>query len=254
MSSGRDPIRRPPPEFRRATVDTISTRSPWLTTVTLRGPELIGFEEPEPAASVRLLLPRPGLAEPELPTWTGNEFLDADGQRPLIRTLTPRQVEPDGGTLTVDVVVHESGPMSDWVRGAGPGHSVAVSGPGRGSQPAEGGDRYWIGGDESAIPAIEQVLAALPADADAIVEIEAAHPDARVALGGGRTVRWHDLDAGARPGDALVAAAMAWAPGGNDRVWVAGEAAAVQRIRKHLFETIAFDRRSATIRGYWKLT
>jgi len=35
-------------------------------------------------------------------------------------------------------------------------------------------------------------------------------------------------------------------------VWVAGEAAAVHRIRRHLFDERGLPRRQATIRGYWK--
>ena len=48
-------------------------------------------------------------------------------------------------------------------------------------------------------------------------------------------VEWCDLPAGSSPVDALVAsvAAADLIPGA--KVWVAGEAAAVQRIRRHLF-------------------
>ena len=40
------------------------------------------------------------------------------------------------------------------------------------------------------------------------------------------------------------------APG--TRVWVAGEAAAVQRVRRHLFEDQGLPRAQASVRGYWK--
>jgi NADPH-dependent ferric siderophore reductase len=35
-------------------------------------------------------------------------------------------------------------------------------------------------------------------------------------------------------------------------VWAAGEAAAVQRIRSHLFVDRGLPRAHATVRGYWK--
>jgi NADPH-dependent ferric siderophore reductase len=35
-------------------------------------------------------------------------------------------------------------------------------------------------------------------------------------------------------------------------VWVAGEAAAVQRIRRHLFAERGLTRAQAVVRGYWK--
>jgi NADPH-dependent ferric siderophore reductase len=35
-------------------------------------------------------------------------------------------------------------------------------------------------------------------------------------------------------------------------VWAAGEAAAMQRIRRHLFEHLGVPRSHAVVRGYWK--
>jgi NADPH-dependent ferric siderophore reductase len=86
------------------------------------------------------------------------------------------------------------------------------------------------------------------------VHIEVAHPDARLALPDHprATVAWSDLPAGASPGDALIAAVRGadLAPGA--RVWGAGEAAAVQRIRRHLFDDRGLPRSQASVRGYWK--
>ena len=50
-------------------------RTPRLRRITLTGRSLGGFDAGLPGASVRLLLPPSGEAEPEIPTWTGNEFL-----------------------------------------------------------------------------------------------------------------------------------------------------------------------------------
>jgi NADPH-dependent ferric siderophore reductase len=38
----------------------------------------------------------------------------------------------------------------------------------------------------------------------------------------------------------------------DTRVWVAGEAAALQRLRRHLFEDRGLPRAHAWVRGYWK--
>jgi NADPH-dependent ferric siderophore reductase len=35
-------------------------------------------------------------------------------------------------------------------------------------------------------------------------------------------------------------------------VWAAGEAAAVQRIRRHLFDDRGLPRAQTSVRGYWK--
>ena len=127
----------------------------------LRGPALVGMPVPEPAASVRLLLPNPGATDLVLPTWNGNEFLLPDGSRPILRTLTPWRDDPASDTLAVDVVLHGTGPLARWAARAEPGDRVAVSGPGRGSAPEPEAPAHLLLGDESALPAIEQVLAAL---------------------------------------------------------------------------------------------
>jgi NADPH-dependent ferric siderophore reductase len=65
-------------------------------------------------------------------------------------------------------------------------------------------------------------------------------------------VEWHDLAEGAPPGEAVVAAVTGAELPAGTRVWAAGEAAAMQRIRKHLFETRGLARSDTWIRGYWK--
>jgi NADPH-dependent ferric siderophore reductase len=56
----------------------------------------------------------------------------------------------------------------------------------------------------------------------------------------------------ARPGSALVAAVHAAEIVDGARVWAAGEAAAMQRIRRYLFEERGIARPLTTVRGYWK--
>ncbi|HLJ09498.1 MAG TPA: siderophore-interacting protein, partial [Acidimicrobiia bacterium] len=106
-------------------------------------------------------------------------------------------------------------------------------------------------------PAIGQLLEVLPGDKPVRVVVEVADPDARLDLPAhpGATVEWYDLPAGAPPGDALVAAVTAATGAGlpaGTRIWAAGEAAAVQRIRRHLFEECGLPRSQAWVRGYWK--
>lgn len=244
--------RREPPPFRRVTVVRSVRRTPHLVSVTLGGPELDGLDPGLPAASVRLLLPRHG--ELELPTWTGNEFLLADGSRPPLRTLTPRRWDGDRLELDVEVVLHGAGPLSAWAATAAPGAAAAVSGTGRGYEIDPATADYVLAGDESAIPAISVLIEALPPEAAVAIHIEVAHPDARVDLPPhpGAALTWHDLPADAPPGAALAAAVRDAAIPTDAQVWVAGEAAAVQQIRTHLFDDRHLDRAQCTVRGYWK--
>lgn len=247
--------RRPPPDFRRATVVGTTDRGPRLTTVTLRGPALVGFSVEAPAASVRLLLPRTDAdGRLEIPEWNGNEFRFADGVRPPIRTLTPLRTDPSSGSVEVEVVRHGHGALAGWAGTAAEGDQVALAGPGAGYAVPDGADRFLVVGDESALPAIGQVLDALPRPAAVEVVVEVAAPEGRIALPHhpGATVRWCDLPPGAPPGAAMFAAVAALDVPADVAVWAAGEAAAVHRLRKLLLDERGVARSRAVIRGYWK--
>jgi NADPH-dependent ferric siderophore reductase len=218
----------------------------------LGGAELTGFSMDEPAASVRLLLPRAD-GTLEMPEWTGNQFELADGSRAPIRTFTPRWFEADTLDLAVDIVGHDHGAASDWAAAASVGDPVAVSGPGRGYTIDADASAYLLAGDETAIPAISQLLEELPSPIPVRVIVEIADPSAQLALPAhdGAVVSWHELPAGAAPGTAMIAALTAldeFPPA----AWVAGEAAAIQKIRTHVLDDRGLPRSAATIRGYWK--
>ena len=247
------PTRREPPQFREVGVVRTEARSPHMVRITLGGPALEGFDGGLPAASVRVLLPGDG-DDLVMPEWNGNEFLLDDGSRPIIRTLTPLRLAPDPLELDVDVVLHGDGPLSAWAASARPGDRVAVSGTGRGYEIDPDARAYLLAGDESALPAIGVLLRALPADAEVQVLVEVRHLDARVELHSpsGATVEWFELEPDARPGDALVAAVTSARLEPDVRVWAAGEAAAVHRIRRYLFTDQGLPRSRAVVRGYWK--
>jgi NADPH-dependent ferric siderophore reductase len=246
--------RREPPPFRLVTVAMVAPLSPRMLRAHLTGSDLEGFVVEDPAASVRLLLPPPGTEDLVVPAWNGNEFLLPDGRRPTIRTLTPRRVDPEGRQLDVDIVLHGAGAASEWVAAARPGSPAAVSGPGRGYAIDPDAPAFLLGGDETAIPAISQLLEVLPPGIPVDVYIEASEPDARLGLPEhpAAHIEWCDLAAGAAAGDALVAAVGGAELSPGVRVWVAGEAAAVQRIRRYLFDERGLPRSQATVRGYWK--
>jgi NADPH-dependent ferric siderophore reductase len=246
--------RRAPPRFRRVAVRRVERLTPRLVRVTLAGPDLEGLTIEQPAASVRLLVPSPGTPELVMPSWNGNEFLLPDGRRPAIRTFTPRRVDPVALELDVEIVTHGAGVASEWAQRAEPGKPVAVSGPGRGYTIDRDAPGFVLAGDETAIPAIGQLLEALPNEPPVQVHIEVAHPDARLPLADHpqATVEWHAQPAGASHGDALVSAVRGTDIGPDTRVWAAGEAATMQRIRRHLFDDRGLPRARAWVRGYWK--
>lgn len=242
-------VRREPPPFRRVSVVRTEFISPHLTRVVLSGPELEGFRLVEPAASIRLLLPTDG--ELVMPTWDGNLFRHSNGDRATIRTFTPRRFDDDSLELHIDVVLHEGGAASAWTKTVEPGEMVAVSGPGRGYRFDSEATAFLLAGDESAIPAICQLLEHLPRVPIA-VHLAVRSEDAKVDLHRDVDVTWYVASDGSPSYETLSRALSTVELASGVHVWAAGEAAEMHRIRKHLFDKRDFPRSRATIRGYWR--
>lgn len=248
------PVRREPPRFRQLSVQRTEELGPRLLRVTVGGGELSGFELPDPAGSVRLLLPDPGARSLTTPRWDGNEFRRDDGSRPVLRTVTPRHHRPDEAELDVDVVLHGPTPLATWARSATRGTPVALSGPGRGyAIDPRAGDLLLVG-DESALPAIAQIMEAVPESVPLRVVVEVGEPSGQVPLPdrSHTEVTWLDQPATGPPGGAMVDLVEATDISDQTWVWVAGEAAAVQAIRRDLLGERSIPRSRAVIRGYWK--
>ena len=158
--------------------------TPRLVRVTFTGPDFDGFALGEPAASVRLLIPSRGADDLVMAAWNGNEFLLPDGTRPTIRTFTPLRFDPATNELDLEVVLHGHGNVSEWAAAVTPGAVAAISGPGRGYAITADAPAFLLGGDESAIPAIRQLLGLLPAAAAVDVHVEIATPEAAITLPG----------------------------------------------------------------------
>jgi len=244
--------RREPPRFRTLSLSRKEQIGPRLIRVTLAGDELDGFEIKQPAASVRLLFPSRGSSELVLPEWNGNEFLFADGSRPIIRTFTPRAMTSDG--LDIEMVVHKGGAASAWAKTAMPGSRAALSGPGRGYTIDEHATGYLLIGDETAVPAISQLLEHIPSAIPVEIHLEVASGFGRLELPtrARADVAWHALAAGDVRGTAMLAALRDTALTDTTSLWCAGEAAAMHGIRTYLFGEAGLARSRATVRGYWK--
>jgi NADPH-dependent ferric siderophore reductase len=246
---------RPRRRFRPAEVVAVRRLTPRLVNVVFGGEAWDGFEIVAPTQHVKLLFPAAGESEPTLPEMgpDGLRFPD-DRPRPVVRTFTPRRFDPEAAQLDVEFVLHGEGPASTWARQAEPGRRIAVAGPG-GRMPLTLGPGRWIvAGDESAIPAIETLLGALPATASADVYLEVDDASDEVPLESTAEVSatWlyrRPLSFGATLEAAMAGVDVAGAAG----IWVACEATAVRRIRRTLLDDGRVDPSSLVTRGYWRL-
>ena len=149
--------------------------TPHMRRITLGGDEIAGISR---GPNIKLLIPPPGLAEPEWPMAgaNGRAIWPAADKRPAVRTYSVRRFDPGAGELDVDFVLHgHGGPASRWASDAKPGDVLGIGGPG--GRTVADADWYLLAGDHTALPAISAILETLPAAArgHAIIEV----PDAQ---------------------------------------------------------------------------
>ncbi|MER6398607.1 siderophore-interacting protein [Kitasatospora sp. NPDC001603] len=243
--------------------------TPRTARITFEADALDGSVGRSPDQQVRLCFPKPGRTEPVLPGggddpmgWYQAYLAVPEDERPWMRSFTVRGRRPGTRRLEVDFVLHgDGGPASAWADRARPGDRLGMVGPSElYARPVPlaavvaGADWVLLAGDETALPAIATLLAALPAGIRAVVYAEVADEAERqlLATPADLTVHWVYRD-GAAPGGPLTDAVRAAdLPGGTPFAWLAGEASAVRVIRRHLVEERGLAKASVEFAGYWR--
>ncbi|GHC78647.1 siderophore-interacting protein [Streptomyces flavofungini] len=175
-------------------------------------------------------------------------------QWPVTRTYTVRWWDPKARELALDFVIHgDEGLAGPWARGARPGDTVRMLGPGGGYAPDPTADWHLIAGDESALPAIAAALESLPEGADVRAFVEVEGPEEQQPIDTHAEVVW--LHRGDRPvGQALVEAVRALDfPAGDVQAFVHGEAGFVKELRRLLRVDHQVPRERLSVSGYWRL-
>jgi NADPH-dependent ferric siderophore reductase len=179
-----------------------------------------------------------------------------DGDRPVRRRYTIRDVDPDRCQLTLGIVRHDGGPGERWVATVRPGDEIEGIGPRGKIFPAEGAAWHLFAGDFSALPAHFAMAGSLPPGELATVILEVPGPADEQDLAAAADVEVAWLHTGGRPpGDpsALVGALaeVTLSPGAG-HAYLAGEARQVLAMREALAgRGMPADRVSP--KAYWGL-
>ena len=161
------------------------------------------------------------------------------------------------GEVTLDVVVHDAGLVTEWASGDCIGDAVVLTDP-RGSFAPPDGSRWlrlvtdltglpatariceWAGTRPSPIPV--EVWAELPEDVPGYLP---------TAPGTGVDVTWLSPPAQDESQLAQVVEEMPW-PDEPGYFWMAGESAQMRAIRKHLSRELRLPSPSYNVTGYWR--
>ena len=182
--------------------------------------------------------------------WYGRWRALPDDERHPMRTYTARNVRQAQRELDVDIVLHgDSGPASRWAVSAKVGDELVVLGPNADASGPHGGvdfipplrtEAFLLAGDETALPAIANILERLPRDAhgEALIEMPLSADRCPIDAPAGVTIHWLGRD-GAPHGTLLDPAVRAaaervlpraarvddelsdvpWSANGDDDVW-----------------------------------
>ncbi|RGE16830.1 siderophore-interacting protein [Leucobacter sp. wl10] len=255
--------------------------TPGFIRITLAGESLRDFAPWGLDQRIKLVLPMSDGSRPDFgllddPTphpkqWYTRWKALPENRRNVLRTYTPAAIRPEAGEIDVDLFVHEpAGPASAWALGCRPGDELVVTGPdvrvgytgyGIHYAPPTVPRRVLLVGDESALPAINNILTGLAPDTSAEVLLELAHPANGALLTEGGRITARVVDAGSSPGSRLERAVRDWGTlnSGDATIrtslyaWIAGEATATGDIRRYLVGTLLVPKERVAFMGYWKL-
>lgn len=239
------------------TVRAVLDLGPQLRRLTLTAPELVDYRPLGPDEYFGLVMPPPGQNLPDLSGSTGANCRAAlaelpETRRPDLRWYTVRAHRPALAELDLDVVTHgEDGPGSRWVRRAEAGSAAAFqTGSACYRLGAAPGDQVVVG-DETALPAVEAILAQIEDSVRPHVFVEVPSADA-LAHPVMQDDRVHLLTRGAdAPGSALLPALEAADLPELSFGWVCGEQGMVAAVRRHLVDERRLDKRSVYFCAYW---
>ncbi len=157
----------------------------------------------------------------------------------------------DGGELTLDVVVHDVGLVTEWAMRDCLGDTVTITEPKASFLPPAGAGWLLLVGDLTAMPAMARILEAHP---DLPTHVMAEVPDDLSGyLPDTAKVTWLSPPAPGQSALAEVVEGIDW-PDGPGYFWMAGESAQMRAIRKHLMRVVELPTTHYDVMGYWRAT
>lgn len=220
-------------------VQAVHSITPHMRRITVGGEEMAELLDTEgindPAAWVKVFLP------------------SGEG-----RAYTVQSIDFAAGTLNLDFVLHGAdatcGPASAWASHASVGEHLGIAGPRSGGFLLPG-NASWVmlAGDATALPGIQSIASRLPADINVKIYAEVSSPEDQQPIDSPARLRTQWIHAQPKPGLALCQSLLHRPlPTGAGYIWIAGESAAIRRLKMHYLQERDIPRHCLSAKGYWK--
>jgi NADPH-dependent ferric siderophore reductase len=177
-----------------------------------------------------------------------------DHGAPEGRNYSVRHADVAAGRLTIDVVLHDHGPGTDWARGASTGDTVVLDHARSWYRPDPSARWQLLVADLAGLPALARILEESDPAVPVVAIAEVLHADDIAYLAAPEHVT---LVPAVGSGNGHSASALAGlaadvgAPEGPGYCWFAGEAAESRKVRKH-FRGLGWTADQLDVVGYWR--
>jgi NADPH-dependent ferric siderophore reductase len=225
------------PRRRSLTVASLDRLTPRMLRIGFTSPDLHDFSSPSPDDHIKLF------------------FRTVDGAT-VMRDFTPRAYDNVARTLSIDFVLHDAGPATQWAAGAAIGDTLEIGGPRGSTIVADDFDWYLLIGDETAFPAIARRAESLPADASVVTYAIVARPEEALSFTSpaALTQTWIVRQDGEDDAVALRRALDGFTPpAGDGFVWIAAEGGVARALRQYMSDDRGHRRDWMKAAGYWAL-
>jgi NADPH-dependent ferric siderophore reductase len=188
--------------------------------------------------------------------WPGQDVvlhLAEDSGAGVRRRYTVRDFDRHARRFSLDFVLHGHGPGARWATNAATGDRLQVFGPRGKVAMSDAGWQLYLG-DESALPAIAEMAAALTPSTSGVAIIEVNDANERQPIPGPLDVRWVYRDGAPAGTTTLLDESLhdLSLPDGDRHAFVFGESRVVRRLRDAL-QARGLAPGELAAKGYWNV-
>lgn len=247
-----------PPDLRILTVSHVRDLTPRMRRISFSGENLARYDVPD-QIHCRLLFQPHGNLDPAWPKLgdDGRLVWPKGGQQLASRIYTMRKIDAPNGKLDIDFYLHSAGGAGvEWARDAAPGAVAGLLGPGA-HGPKQANWNVFVG-DETGLPGIARMVAALPPEARGIALIEVANSSEEqpLAAPAGVDVRWFYRNSqipGAPDPLARAIQSLVW-PADHEQTffWCGCEYSTFRAIRQFLREAVKLPNHRQVAFSHWR--
>jgi NADPH-dependent ferric siderophore reductase len=211
--------------------------TPRMLRVVFQSDELQGFDSPSPDDHIKIFLPG-----------SGNE-------KAISRDFTPRAWDLEAGTFTIDFVLHDAGPATEWARSAKPGDRLEIGGPRGSTVVPDDFDWYLLIGDATALPSIGRRLETMRHDVpvDVFILVADSGEQQDLLTTANCNIHWLECSESSRNDAATLRSALESFRfrAGDGFIWIAAEASVSRDLYSYFVEMRGHPTQWVKAAAYW---